>query len=101
MTTHVMTEDAQFGGSASIQANGQVLSYLLLGPHNPRPLDSRIDDESLTRRSGRHLVGATAIRFYCCAVVRNSENLGGNRMASFMHGAAIERANFFNFGQRR
>jgi hypothetical protein len=31
MTTNVMTEDAQFGSSARIQANGQVLRYPLLG----------------------------------------------------------------------
>jgi hypothetical protein len=100
MTTNVITEDAQLGCSACIEANGQVLRYRLLGAHNPRPLGSRIDDESLTRRSGRHLVGPTAIRFYCCAIVWDSENLGGNRMASFMHGAAIERADFFNCSQR-
>lgn len=91
MTTNVTTEDAQFGGPASIQTNGQVLRYLLLRPRSTRPPRSRIDDEGLTRRIRRHPVGAAAVRFYCCAVVRDSENLGDNRMASFMHGAGIER----------
>jgi hypothetical protein len=96
MTTNVITEDAQFGGSAGIQANGQVLRYLLLGAQSSRPPSPRIDDEGLARRMGSHSVAAAAIRFYCCAVVRDRENLGGNCVASFMHGAGIEGADFRN-----
>ena len=100
MTTNVMTEDAQFGGSAGIQANCLVLRYLLLGAQCPRPPRPRTDDKGLARRIGCHSVAAAAIRFYCCAVVWDSENLGGNRMASFMHGAWIERAHFHKCGLR-
>jgi hypothetical protein len=96
MTTNVVTENAQFGGSAGIKANGLVLRYLLLGAQSPGPPRPRIDNEGLARRIGRHSVAAAAIRFYSCAVVWDSENLGGNRMASFMHGAWIERADFRN-----
>jgi hypothetical protein len=98
MTTNVITEDAQFGGSAGIQANGQVLRYLLFGAQSPRPPSPRIDNEGLARRIWSHSVAAAAFRFYCCAVVRNRENLGGNRVPSFMHGAWIERADFRNGG---
>ena len=100
MTANVMTEDAQFGGSAGIQANGLVVRDLLLGTQSSRPPRPRIDDEGLARRIGRHSIAAAAIRFYCCAVVWDSENLGGHGMASFMHGAWIERADFRNCGPR-
>jgi hypothetical protein len=96
VTANVVTEDAQFGGSAGIEANGKLLRDLLFRAQSRRPASPRIDNEGLARRIGSHSVTAAAIRFYCCAVVRDRENLGGDRVASFMHGAWIEAADFHN-----